>query len=367
VGTGGIASAHADGIKSLSERAKLVAAVEIDPERLGKFCDKFEVPGRYTDLAEMLTKEKPDLVQVATPPGTHCDISIQCMEAGAWVLCEKPICASLAQLDRLADAEKRTGKYVSCVFQMRFGSGAQHLKKLIADSALGKPLVGICNTTWYRDTAYYAVPWRGKWSTELGGPTMIHGIHTMDLFLYLLGDFVEVQAMIGTLDRNINVEDVSMAIVKFQNNAMGSIVNAVLCPRQESHVRIDFQKATVEAKYLYGYTNKDWVYTPVRDSPETDHIKKLAEIPTEAPVLHGTQTAAMLDAMDHNERPPVSGHEARRTIEFITCMYKAAVTGQPVTRGTIVKGDPFYQHVAGTLAQAEAEATPSSPSSLRKI
>ncbi len=69
-------------------------------------------------------------------------------------------------------------------------------------------------------------------------------------------------------------------------------------------------------------------------------------------MLHGIQTAAMLDAMDGTS-PPVNGNEARRTIEFITCMYKAAVTGQPVKRGSIVKGDPFYEHVGGTLAEAE--------------
>src|SRR5205814_3895037 len=193
--------------------------------------------GRYTDATKMLAEQRPELVHICTPPGLHCKLSIQSMEAGAWVLCEKPICASLAELDRLADAEKRTGKFVSSVFQMRFGSAAQHLRKLMKENALGKPLVGLCNTTWYRSHEYYAVPWRGKWSTELGGPTMIHGIHVMDLFLYLLGDWQEVRAMIGTLDRKINVEDVSMAMVRFENGVMGSIVNSILCPRQETHLR----------------------------------------------------------------------------------------------------------------------------------
>lgn len=353
VGTGGIAPSHAQGVQENNARAKLIAAVELDQNRLNAFCDKHNVPARYTDLAQMLANEKPDLVLIATPPGTHCDISIACMRAGAWVLCEKPICASLAQLDRLDQAEKETGKFVASVFQMRFGSGAQHLKQLIRDQSLGRPLVGLCNTTWYRDAAYYAVPWRGKWSTELGGPTMIHGIHTMDLFLYLLGDFTEVRAAIATLDRKINVEDVSMAIVKFDSGVMGSIVNSVLCPRQESHLRIDFQKATVEAKYLYGFANADWTYTAVKDDTIAAEVAQLAKIPAEIPVSHGTQIAAMLDAMDRNQRPPVSGAEARRTIEFITCLYKAATTGQPIPRGSIKPNDPFYNHVAGTLALNE--------------
>jgi predicted dehydrogenase len=241
------------------------------------------------------------------------------------------------------------------VFQLRFGSAAVHLRKLMAEGVLGRPLVGLCNTTWYRSHEYYAVPWRGKWATELGGPTMIHGIHTMDLFLDLLGDWQDVRAMIGTLDRPIHVEDVSMAMVRFESGAMGSIVNAVLCPRQETHIRLDFQKATIEGKFLYAYGNGDWKMTQIREA-EDERLKQRWELmPPEVPTTHGTQLAAMLDAFERGERPPVSGAEARRTIEFISSLYKSAATGCGVKRGSIAMGDPFYEHVAGTFALSDSD------------
>ncbi|MGH7214714.1 MAG: Gfo/Idh/MocA family protein, partial [Tepidisphaeraceae bacterium] len=273
IGTGGIAAAHAQGLKSLAERVEVVGAVDVDRARVEEFCTQqgFDKNIAYTDTARMLAEQRPRLVNVCTPPGLHCDQSIQAMEAGAWVLCEKPLCASLEELDRLAEAERRTGQYVSSVYQWRFGSGGRHLKKLVEAGSLGKPLVGMCNTTWYRGDDYYAVPWRGKWATELGGPTMIHGIHAMDFFLWVMGDWAEVRAMIGTLDRRINVEDVSMAMVRFENGAMGSVVNSILCPNQVTHIRWDFQKATTEVSGLYGYANADWTFTPapaLKDSPE---------------------------------------------------------------------------------------------------
>src|SRR5947199_4619147 len=120
--------------------------------------------------------------------------------------------------------------------------------------------------------------------------------------------------MIGTLDRKINVEDVSMAMVRFESGVMGSIVNSILCPRQETHLRFDFQKATVEAKYLYAYTNADWQFTPIKGSENAEELARWQAIGPEIPTTHGTQTAAMLDAMQRKERPPVSGAEARRTI-----------------------------------------------------
>ena len=352
IGTGGIAGAHMTGFGTVKDRVEVVAAMDVDAGRVAEFAGKNGIPKTYTDLETLLAREKPDLVNICTPPGTHYALTVQCLEAGAWVLCEKPLCESLEQMDGLDAAERRTGRYVSSVFQWRFGAAGQFFHRQIRSNAFGKPLVGLCNTTWYRGLDYYAVPWRGKFATEVGGPTLIHGIHAMDFFLWLLGDFSEVRAMIGTLDRAVETEDVSMALVKFDSGAMASIVNSVLCPRQETHLRWDFQNATVECKGLYSYMKENWTFTPLpelKDKPEGHAWDGLGQIP-DVHASHGAQISHLLDSMDRNERPLVSGNEARRIIEFISAMYKSAVTGQPVKRGSIVKGDPFYKHVAGTLA-----------------
>jgi predicted dehydrogenase len=247
--------------------------------------------------------------------------------------------------------EQQTGTYCSSVFQWRFGSGAQHLKHLIQTEALGRPLVGICQTTWFRNHAYYQVPWRGKWSTEGGGSTMGHGIHAMDLFLWLLGDWEDVSAMMGTLDREIEVEDVSLAIVRFKNRALGSIVNSVLSPREETYLRFDFQKATVELTTLYGYTNKHWRFSQPPSTQDTSVLARWQELSHDRPASHTTQLAHLLDSLDQRARPLASTRDVRPTLEFITGIYKSAATGRIVHRGSIVEGDPFYYHVAGQRSQ----------------
>ena len=108
--------------------------------------------------------------------------------------------------------------------------------------ALGRPLVVQCLMNWYRDQAYYSVPWRGAWATELGGPTVGAGIHFMDLVLWLLGDWGRVVAMTGTLDRDIEMEDVSMAVASLASGAMVTMVNSVSPPRQETSLRFDFER-----------------------------------------------------------------------------------------------------------------------------
>ena len=346
VGTGGIAGAHVRADQLNADRVDLVAAVDIDPARLDAFADEHGIPERFTDLATMLAAVKPDIVHICTPPGLHCGQIETVLDAGAWVFCEKPLCASLAEFDRITAAEARSGNYCSSVFQWRYGDGGQHLKRLIADNALGRPLLANVLTVWYRDAAYYAVPWRGKWATELGGVTMGHGIHAMDFLLWLYGDWREVRAMMGTLDHDIEVEDVSLAQVRFANGAMANITNSVVSPRQESYVRFDFEKATVEVTHLYRYKNEDWRFTGI-DTVPADEVAAWAELPADVVDFHSAQFAAFLDAYDAGERPPVSGADVRPTLEFLAALYKSAITGQPVLRGSIGPDDPYYTAMCG--------------------
>lgn len=354
VGTGGIAGSHIRALAEMGERVRVVAAMDVDRAGVETFRRAHGIPRSYTALAPMLEAERPDLVHIATPPHTHADLTIRCLEAGAWVLCEKPLCGSLAALDRIQAAERDSGPYCSSVGQWRFGSGARRLADLIQREAMGRLQVGICQTTWYRDDTYYAVPWRGRWATELGGTTMEHGIHAMDLFLWLCGDWQDVGAMTATLDRAIEVENVALATVRFGNGALGSIVNSALSPRQETYLRFDFQRATVELTSLYGYSNKDWRFTMPDDHADEAALARWQAIPADVPASHTAQLAALLDNMDRAESPLVSTAEARRTLDFITSLYKAATVGQTVRRGSIGPDDPFYYHVGGRLPRTAA-------------
>jgi predicted dehydrogenase len=350
VGTGGIGEAHVRAVESTQGRVILEAAVDIDLERVSGFAKRNEIPHVFTDYGTMLREVRPEIVMIATPPSQHAQMSIMAMDAGAWVFCEKPLCGSLAELDLIQQAEDRTGCYTSCVFQMRFASSMAHLRRMVESGQLGRPLVGVCNTLWFRDAAYYNVPWRGRWETELGGPTMGLGIHAMDQFLHLLGDWKDVRAVAATLDRDIEVEDVSMAIVKFANGALGSIVNSALSPRQETYLRIDYQHATVELKHLYGYTRDNWLLTPMLPGQDDNLLQTWQSAPPDVGSTHGAQLNALVHDLDANRRPLTSGNEARRTVELLTAIYKSAFTGEVVEQGSIKAGDSFYSALHGNMA-----------------
>ncbi|WP_170320973.1 MULTISPECIES: Gfo/Idh/MocA family protein [Streptomyces] len=348
VGTGAIVSgSHLPALRAHSGRVELVAAVDVDQERLDAFREVAgdQVAG-YTSVDAMLDAVRPDLVLIGTPPSLHREQTVAALKAGAWVLCEKPLTLSLAEYDEIAAAEEASGGYASVVFQHRYGSGAVHARELITSGELGAPLVAHCQTTWHRDAAYYAVPWRGKWASEGGGPTMGHGIHQYDLLLHLLGEWEEIRAMAARLVHDTESEDVSTALVRFRNGALATVVNSVLSPDEVSRIRIDCADATVELTHLYGHSNDSWAYTPA-PHVASERATAWRTPATDVPSSHTAQLGALLDAYDTGTRPPGSGHDARATLEFAAALYKAAFTGRSVHAGEIGPGDPFYEAMHG--------------------
>lgn len=351
IGTGAIArDSHLPALARLAEEGEteLVAAVDIEAASVESFraVAGGDLHG-YTDLDRMLQEQRPDLVVVCTPPTLHRDQTVAALRAGAWVWCEKPPVPSLADFDAVEAEEGRDGgPYASIVFQHRFGSGARHVRRLLAERAMGRPLVAHCQTTWYRDTAYYAVPWRGRWGTEGGGPAMGHGIHQMDLLLDLLGPWSEVRAMAGRLVHDVETEDVSTALVRFANGAMATVVNSVLSPDEVSRIRIDCERATVELSHLYGHRNDDWRITPARDVPAAE-AATWQDFGADVPSSHLEQLRELVASMRAGRRPRSSGEDGRTSLELIAALYKSAFTDATARAGEIGPGDPFHSAMHG--------------------
>ncbi|MPY52356.1 Gfo/Idh/MocA family protein [Streptomyces acidicola] len=350
IGTGAIArGSHLPALAQLAAEGEteVVAAVDIDADAVKAFCEAEGVSHAYTDLDRMLAEQRPDLVSVCTPPTLHREQTVAALRAGAWVWCEKPPVPTLADFDAV-EAEEGTdgGPYASIVFQHRFGSGSRHVRRLIAEQAMGRPLVAHCQTTWYRDAAYYAVPWRGRWQSEGGGPAMGHGIHQMDLLLDLLGPWSEVRAMAGRLVHDVETEDVSTALVRFESGAMATIVNSVLSPDEVSRIRIDCERATVELTHLYGHSNDNWRITAAPGVPEAE-AAAWQDFGADVPSSHLEQLRDLVAAMRAGERPRSSGADGRTSLELITAIYKSAFTDTTVRAGEIGPGDPYYTAMHG--------------------
>lgn len=345
VGTGAIAHAHAAAYAALSDRIELVAVADLDAVRAAEFADLTGAARTYDDVAHLLAEEQLDLVSICTPPQTHCVLAVAAVHAGVIPLVEKPTALSLREMDTLAHARDETGLPILTVFQHRFGPAALRLRQMVRANVLGRPLVASCETLWYRPDEYFDVPWRGRWDVEGGGPTMGHGIHQFDLLLSVLGEWADVSAMAARQLRPTDTEDVSIALARFANGALATVINSVVSPRETSRLRFDFEYATVEVEHLYGYRHEDWRFTP---APEHEGLLDVWNDGASGVVSgHTLQIGAILDALSAGRAPEVDLPDARRTIEFAAAVYASSFRSAPIASGELKGEDPFTVSMDG--------------------
>jgi predicted dehydrogenase len=142
---------------------------DVAPERAQGFADKFQVRG-YTDLAEMLQREKVDVLSVCTQHTQHPAAVEIAAAAGVHVISEKPLAIDLTSCDRALAAARTAGIKLGVISQRRWYEPVQRMKDAIDAGKLGKPVLAIVTMLGWREPSYYlSDPWRGTWKGEGGG------------------------------------------------------------------------------------------------------------------------------------------------------------------------------------------------------
>lgn len=377
VGCGNIGPNHARAYAA-NGKTDLVGVADIDTAKAAAFAKKFgSTP--YDSVEALLADQDPDVVSVATPPGTHAEIALAVLAAGRSVLLEKPPVLSLAELDAVADAERDSAGTVYGIFQHRHGSGGRRAHRLLQSGELGVPQVAVCETLWFRPRSYFDPEWRGTWVGEGGGPTLGHGIHQIDLLLHLLGPWRTLTATAVRIDRPVEFEDVSMASVIFENRAVATVINSLVSPHELSRVRIDTTVGTLEVDHLYGYSDADWTFHPAPDQTKASTLgldpdaRKAdgsadpgavdatdpwtASAGEDVPSNHIAQITRLVDDLLAGRVHETTLASTRPTMEFVTALYASAITGAPVNRADLVPGHPFYTALNGGVDQSTIART----------
>ena len=136
-------------------------------------------------------------------------------------------------------------------------------KRLLDSGALGRPLLAQCQTLWFRDADYFAVPWRGKWETEGGGTTLGHGIHqarSAGVPARRLGSRRGAAVATRPRDRRPRTSRPRRSCSTAARSRRSSRARSRRA--QTSSIRIDTQKATVTVDHLYGHGHENWSITP---------------------------------------------------------------------------------------------------------
>ncbi|WP_196260821.1 Gfo/Idh/MocA family protein [Pelagibacterium limicola] len=325
----GIAERHLTGFNWNKERFDVRVLCSLDADRGQVLVDAFGLPEFCEDFDQVIARDDIDIVDICTPPGTHFELCEKALRAGKHVICEKPLFGSLKQVDDIAAILDETDRVLMPIFQYRYGAGLQKLKRLIEAGLTGTPFMTTIETHWWRGPAYYEVPWRGKWATELGGGLLGHAIHAHDMLNYVHGPSAEIFAYGATLVNPIEVEDTMALAVRMANGSLATLSMTLGSHKEISRLRFCFADLTAESiTEPYTMARDPWVFT-ARDEAHQNRIEEVlaAFEPTEDGYTR--QFELFHAALVEGAEPPVTVADARRSIELVTAAYHSQRTGLP--------------------------------------
>jgi predicted dehydrogenase len=327
----GIGRAHiAEGYAKHADKFRVLALCDLNQERLASVGDEFAIARRTTAFDDVLGMADVDVVDICTPPTLHVPQTLAALAAGKHVICEKPLAGSLADVDRLIAAERSATGRIMPVFQYRFGNGLQKAKRIVELGLAGKPYLATIETAWKRGAAYYAVPWRGRWETELGGVLLTHAIHSHDIMTYLMGPVASVFARTATRVNPIEVEDCAVASLEMTSGALVSLAATLGSQKEISRLRFCFEHVTFESS-LEPYRPGDdpWAIVPASPEAEARIQTALTDWTFVPPRFEGLMPRYYA-AITAKTALPVTLADARRSLELVTALLSSAETGLAV-------------------------------------
>ncbi|KYG34114.1 Gfo/Idh/MocA family protein [Alkalihalobacillus trypoxylicola] len=353
IGVGAISKAHIDAYLSFQERCEIVALCDIYPEKAQRAAEKFTNHlSIYSDYKQMINEEEIDLVSVCTPPYTHADITIDVLESGVNVLVEKPMASSLEECDAMNEAARRNKKVLSVVAQNRFMTPIKKLKSVLNSGLAGEIVHIQIDSHWWRGYSYYDLWWRGTWEKEGGGCTLNHAVHHIDMLQWMVGMPKEITAVAtNTAHDNAEVEDLSIAICKYENNCLAQITSSVVHHGEEQTLIFQGRNARISVPWKVTASQSMENGFPLNDPIVESELQKLYnQYPSQKHEGHSGQIEDILLALEGKKEVLVDGIQGKRTLELIMAIYQAASLKQTV-KLPLTKNDPFYTR-AGVLENA---------------
>jgi UDP-N-acetyl-2-amino-2-deoxyglucuronate dehydrogenase len=337
IGCGVIGPTHAEAIKSLPN-AELVAVVDNVPEKAQAMAQKYATKA-YTDIQDMLEHEHLDVVDICTPSGMHGEHACQVMRAGCDVIVEKPMEITRERVAEMLRVQQETGRKMAVISQHRFDESTMQVHKFVEQQAFGRLVLGNAAIPWWRSQQYYdSGAWRGTWALDGGGVLMNQSIHSIDLLQWLMGPVKSLTAYTDTLVHTMETEDVSVAILRFANGALGTIsATTGAYPGVTTRIEILGNKgsAVIESdhlSFLHVASEESAEVGAYGGNPEQYKLKQETRKATAsdpaalASTTHALQIADMIRAIREDGTPLVDGNAARHPVEIILAIYESART-----------------------------------------
>lgn len=343
IGAGNIARfAHIPGYQKLPD-VEIVAICDIIEPKVKQVAAEYGIAKTFTDYRQML-KLPLDAVSICVPNSVHAEAAMVALQAGANVLCEKPMAMNAAQAGQMVRTAAEAGKILMMGFNNRFRSDTQAVKRMIEAGSLGD--IYFARAGWLRRKG---IPGRGSWFTRKsmsgGGALIDIGVHALDLAVWLMGKPEPVSVMGATYAKFgpdpsrgtggwgeqdasgvFDVDDLACAMIRFANGS-----TLLLEASWASHV----EKEQMFLSILGTQAGVQIVGSP----PQTTVFSEQAGLLQDTRIIvpdavagggHAAEIAEFVRCVKEGREPMSSGEDGVRVMRVLDAIYASAATGASV-------------------------------------
>ncbi|MDR2488871.1 MAG: Gfo/Idh/MocA family oxidoreductase [Desulfovibrio sp.] len=323
-GCGRIAEKHFGAIAAHADDCELAAICDVDSDVLTRHAAECGAPcfARYED---MLREGGCDLVALCTPSGLHAAQAVLAARHGAHVVTEKPMATRWQDGLNMVRACDEANVRLFVVKQNRRNATLRLLKRAVEEKRFGRIHMAHLNVFWTRPQGYYdSAAWRGTWEMD-GGAFMNQASHYVDLLEWLIGPIADVQAMTGTLARDIEVEDSGVLNVRWRNGALGSMAVTMLAyPKNlEGSITILGEKGTARIGGVAVNDIQIWEFAEPKDY-DADVRAANYETTSVYGFGHPLYYRNVIDVLRGGADPETDGREGLKSLEVLIAAYISA-------------------------------------------
>lgn len=333
IGAGLIGRRHAEHVAA-EPRSALSAVV--DPTPAGRAVAAALGAPWFPSFAEMLATDRPDGVIIATPNQLHVRNGLEAVDAGIPAIVEKPLADDLAEGERLVAAAEKAGVPLLTGHHRRYNPMIRKAKEIVDSGRLGQVLALSGHFWLMKPDDYFEAGWRRE---KGAGPVLLNLIHDVDLFRYLCGEVVSVQAHVSNAVRGHAVEETAAILLRFANGVLGTVTvsdsivapwswemttgeNPVYPQQDQSCYQIGGTHGSLTIPQLEVWSNpgkRSWWEPLVRE-----RVPVVQEDPLRVQVRH------FCDVIRKGAAPIASGREGLNTLKVIAAVQRSAETGAMV-------------------------------------
>ena len=326
VGCGRIGERHAEHINNLGT---LVAVCDVVPQKADQLAVKYGAKAYY-HLEEMLAAHPDsDVISVCTPNGLHAAHSIQSLQAGFHVLCEKPLAINAQDAGEMLKVAEQKNKRLFVIKQNRFNPPVAAVKEAIDSGKLGKLFSIQLSCFWNRNEAYYQNTWKGTKALD-GGTLFTQFSHFIDLLYWMIGDLKEAKAFVGNFAHQnmIEFEDTGAVILRFHNGVIGTINYTVnsFQKNMEGSLTIFGEKGTVKigGEYLNELEYQSIKDFEIKDLPSGNKANNYGAYQGSMS-NHDLVYKNLIDVLNNGASISTNAFEGLKTVEIIEKIYQSIV------------------------------------------